>query len=543
MTRRFRSVFALVTCLLAFTLAATAQAPKVGGDYYEDEVDLGFKIKCPKGWNFIPSSPMERNLIGKYAPPHGQYVELGGGAVCFLNTWLVKFDARPEAADREREVGGRTIIGPKGDKDIHEWIKASLDEGRQWSFDSETYPKPLKGVKIPAEYYVFEGMSSNKRSGGESQPLKLYVGVYTLSDELTVAFAGVGPGDKKWRSYESSFSKMAKSFRPVEVERPETEASGPMSLRDRRRAELEKDIATAPGWHLHETPNYFIVYSNDDTQFIKELADRLEAIRAVYEDYYPREKARAILQKAAEAKGGGDDVEAGEADAEQEDERSVSAVDTEEMSRCSVVRVCKNQQEYSQYGGPSGSAGYWYWVEEELVIYDDKAVGGRDDTWITLNHEAFHQYIFYFYGNISPHYWFNEGTGDFYSGYEYSHKRFKLKENSWRVRTIQQMIREENYAPLKDFVRYGRPEYYDEPTGTNPHGLSVGQCYAQGWALVWFLRNGKKKAAGWNDDWDNILDSYLETLVVTGDLDAATDATFAGIDWEEFESCWKNYIK
>jgi hypothetical protein len=55
------------------------------------------------------------------------------------------------------------------------------------------------------------------------------------------------------------------------------------------------------------------------------------------------------------------------------------------------------------YGGPGGSAGYWNWGTQELVFFDDKGGDGRNDTWLVLNHEAFHQFIFYFYGNISPH--------------------------------------------------------------------------------------------------------------------------------------------
>ncbi len=549
-TSSIRLLFVVLAGFLCLSTATLAQAPKVGNDYYEDEVDLGFKIKYPKGWDFVPSSPMEQYLIGKYAPPHSQYIEIKGGAVLFQNVWLVKLDRRPESK------GGK--------KDIHEWIKDRLDEGRNWKPDpKKKYPKPLKGVKIPgvkvpAEYYVFQGVTSNNRSGAEPQPINLYVAVYTFHEDekgepdLQVALLGVGPNDKKkWRSYESAFSKMAKSFKKLEVEQPEDSGAsdGPMSLRDRKRAELEKRVATTPGWELYETDNYFIISSNDDKAFMKELMKRLEAIRAVYEKTYPYEKVREIRNLAAQRKAeeGESDEEPEEGDAEEGDEdevaeedmRTVSTVDPREASRCSVVRVCKDDKEYHQYGGPGGSAGYWYWVEEELVIYDDKAVGGRENTWIVLNHEAFHQYIFYLYGNISPHYWYNEGTGDFFSGYQLEHGRFKLKENSWRQRTIQQMIRDDNYAPLEEFVRYGRAEYYGSD---NPHGLGGGECYAQGWSFIWFLRTGEKKAKGWQEPWGDILDTYFDTLAVTGDLEEAVDTAFADVDYEALEESWKNFI-
>ena len=41
---------------------------------------------------------------------------------------------------------------------------------------------------------------------------------------------------------------------------------------------------------------------------------------------------------------------------------------------------------------------------------------GEDATWETLSHETFHQFIFYFYGSLSPHSWYNEGQGDYFAG-------------------------------------------------------------------------------------------------------------------------------
>jgi len=70
----------------------------------------------------------------------------------------------------------------------------------------------------------------------------------------------------------------------------------------------------------------------------------------------------------------------------------------------------------------------------------------------------------------------------------------------------------------------------------------AGDNYAQGWSFIWFLRTGAKHARCWNPAWDSILDTYLRALVQTGDLDKAVDEAFAGVDWDEIESCWKSYI-
>ena len=103
---------------------------------------------------------------------------------------------------------------------------------------------------------------------------------------------------------------------------------------------------------------------------------------------------------------------------------------------------------------------------------------------------------------------------------------------------VQQLIRKEEYVPLKELVRYTQAEYY----GNNDRDVEGGENYATGWALIYFLRNGSKEAKKWNPAWDSILDTYLKTLVVTDDLDEAVEKAFAGVDWEELEEAWKDYI-
>jgi hypothetical protein len=301
-------------------------------------------------------------------------------------------------------------------------------------------------------------------------------------------------------------------------------------------------MARTPGWRMIETENYFVVSSSTDEDFLAEVEERIEALRKVFLVDYPPEKARLVSgeKKPAEATEKGSEEKT-------DPERTVALVKPLEASRSSVVRVCANQEQYIQYGGSPTAPGYWVAPAEELVMFDDRAGGGRGDTWVVLNHEAFHQYIFYFYGNISPHSWYNEGTGDFYSGYEYEHKKFTLKEAPWRIRGIQESLRQgpsqpnskTGYAPLKEIVRWNQQQYY----GANPYDLSGSDCYAQGWSLIYFLRTGeKKRAKGWNPAWGKILDTYLATLAVTGELDKAVDQAFAGVDWNALETSWKNYI-
>lgn len=537
-----KSPLALLIPLTVFCLTtrpAVAQAPKVG-DYYEDTVDIGFRIKTPKDWDFTPPQPGEPNLIGKYTPPFVKYVNVSPDTVLWLEAHLVKFDRRnPDPNDEAvttDEEGNVEIDVSKlrrpGAQDIAEYIDAYVS-AVQGSGPHKVKEKSLRIQKVPATEYYYK---AQVRDGTE---FNIYAVVYHLQEDIDVAFIGNGPDDlKKWRKYESAFKKMAKSFNKLEVEDIGTVASkeGDSAYRAQKRADLTRECAKNPDWKLYETENYFIISNSDDREFLEELMERLEAIRAVYAELYPPEQAERLraaqAEESASEEGGGDEDDSGPTS------RTVSRKATpRELSRCSVVRVCSNANQYHEYGGPGGSAGYWNSLHEELVIYDDKAGGGRRDTWAVLNHEAFHQYIYYFYGNIAPHSWYNEGHGDFFSGYQLKAGRFRLRPFDWRVSTIKEAIRTNKYVPLKDLVRMSQSEYY----GNNKFGASPGQNYAQGWSLVYFLRTGPKKAKGWNDAWNGILDRYLEVLAATGDLDKAVDEAFAGVDWTEFEECWKQY--
>lgn len=514
---------ALFACFTA--TPASAQAPKVG-DYYEDAVDIGFKIKMPKDWAYTPPQPNETELIGKYTPEFNRYINISPDQILWLEAYLVKFDRRGASAEGEDAPAPRKQgdFG-KNKEELRQWVESNI-RGQGFRVTEEKERKVDQVESLEVLYTAQQG----------GVDFHVYAMLYQVRPDVDVAVVFNAPADKKWRKYESALSKMAKSFKKLEVEEVEYSGSreGDSPARSKKRGELEAECAKNPGWELYETDNYFVITDNDDREFIKELMDRLEAIRSVYEEIYPWDKAERIRMQAAKAK-----AESGEQEEEKEkpDGRTSTEVSSRELSRCSVVRIFKNKTQYHEYGGPGGSAGYWASFHEELVIYDDKAGGGRRDTWAVLNHEAFHQYIFYLYGSLAPHSWYNEGTGDFFSGYQYQHKKFKLKPFDWRTETIKSAIKENKHVPLKDLVRFSQREYY----GNNKFGVGGGQNYAQGWSFIYFLRTGKGKAPNWSSDWEQILDVYFETLASTEDLDKAVDTAFAGVDWDAMEESWKAY--
>jgi hypothetical protein len=301
------------------------------------------------------------------------------------------------------------------------------------------------------------------------------------------------PTDSK-KKFEQGFTAVAKSFmffdpQADDVERLDVLDDLPITPAKRR--EIEKGLVT--GWAVRVSPkkNYIILYNTNNNRnnlLAKVIAERIEKIREqVYEvKFPPAQKIEAI----------------------------------------SLVRICKDRDEYWAYGGPGGSAGYWNSDTEELVFYDaSPAKEPDDDTVSVLYHEAFHQYIYYSVGEVSPHSWFNEGTGDYFAGARYGSGKFTVKPFAWRVGTIQEALRngacsyeevkdkdgdvgfkfdrsKRGYTPLKPFVRLTQRDYYRYP------GIS----YAQGWSFIYFLREGVPKNPKWNEKWGKILDTYFDTL-------------------------------
>ena len=559
LARRLMPGLAVLAVLAVSAPQADAQTPKVGSnkDGFSDDVDLGFKIKPPKDWDYIPPAPDEDELIGKFTPRLNKHYTLPGGDYLWRDAFLVKFDRR--GSDSERAFDYDEALDKYADRCF---------SGTSGAERAET--NELKVDKVPTKEVLY---TARTRGGSEAH---IYAMQYFFSEDLVVAYLFVGPADKKkWRKWESAYKSLGKSMRRVELKEIEgAEAvEGETTFRSRRRAALTNEVRSQPGWELKETDNYFIISSSDDRQFLRELEQRLEAIRNVYEGMYSIENAdrfRLMANKRLNEARAKHEAES-EDDEDEGAEKGESSMRTKtsrsppmERSRCSVVRVCKSRGEYMEYGGPPGSAGYWSFMDEELVIYDDQGGGGRRNTWATLNHEAFHQYIFYFYGNLSPHSWYNEGTGDYFAGYQLKAGRFTLKPFDWRVQTIREAIKADEYVPMEDFFRYTQRDYYGEGIGRN---------YAQGWSLIYFLRTGKKGAKGWNSDWDSLLDDYLAALndawievkvsnilndgveidedgKITFDFsnsseeDArskAVELAVAGIDWEEFEAAWKAY--
>ena len=198
------------------------------------------------------------------------------------------------------------------------------------------------------------------------------------------------------------------------------------------------------------------------------------------------------------------------------------------ITAVSIVRVCGTRTEYHAVRRPAaapratGTA-----TTEELVFYDaSPAKKADDDTLAVLYHEAFHQYIFYSVGEVAPHSWFNEGHGDYYAGAKYESGKFKIGPFHWRVGHGEERDRR---GPALASREDGREDRRPEGVEWGNDGLHAarvprarssqgeyysypGVSYAQGWSLIYFLREVVPKNKKWNAKWGKILDTYFDVL-------------------------------
>ena len=293
--------------------------------------------------------------------------------------------------------------------------------------------------------------------------------------------------------------------------------------------------AMARGWKALDTENYLIVHHSKSEELIKRIGREIEAMRALYMELFP----------------------------------PVGAMDS-----VSVVRVCRTMEEYFQYGGPQGTGGYWHPGNEELVFFDysytqktldaetKKRLGrnklSNDDSLLVLYHEAFHQYIHYAIGEFSPHDWFNEGYGDYFSGAVVSQNTSRVQRigpSEWRIHLAKDQCEfGQDFVPLERLLRAERAEFY--------HPKRAGHYYAAAWSFVYFLKQSDVAQA--HPKWSKLLDTYFTSVkddyqrrvaelgdaadlgqkMNAGNLarKAALQATLADIDLAELEAAWKQWI-
>lgn len=288
------------------------------------------------------------------------------------------------------------------------------------------------------------------------------------------------------------------------------------------RIEIRKKLVR--GWKAEDTEHYIVIYDTPDQPLVRKIVRDLELLHGEYEKLFPP---------------------------------------TEKIDAVSTVRICKSREEYLSYGGPGYSSGYWNAAMQELVLYDaekvDRHVRSDADTFVTLYHEGFHQYIHYSCGEVPPHSWFGEGHGDFFSGAKVKDgKVWSIGVHPWRVAIAKLVVEMRKSIPWKKIVRFEQPEFYEQK--------QIAICYAQSWSMIYFLR--KSKVVEKKPEWARILPTYFETLrtaysqgiealkaagkdhdekaVERAGVEARTkavDAAFEGVNYDEIQDAWEAFVR
>lgn len=517
-----------------FPIASPAPlAPIQSGYTTEKQPELGLSFPRARDYEQIPLQPDEEFVVLYYAQKieksaKGMRPELSVVWIDEVPDKVPETGATPDAPpapapDPESKPQGgsaaKTDAKPPINS-IERWVEQRL---RGYELvDSKKEPKLKKGWG--AREYTLRAKPAKGKAAGSTAPGWVYA---WRGAGRTIAFVGfASPED-----FDRHVGIWRESAEKVDIDEPE-EAST---------AKLEKKYAATKlreipfrigvrkklvrGWKAEDTENFIVVYDTPDVPLVRKILGDLEVIRKEYEKLFPAQKP-------------------------------VTAVST--------VRVCKNREEYMTYGGMAGSAGYWNWMSEELVLYDaEKEVkgGGKTDadTFIVLYHEAFHQYIHYSTGELPPHSWFNEGHGDFFSGARVRDGKVRgIGPNPWRAEYIQAMVAAGKSVPWVEIVDFEQADYY--------RGDRVGLCYAQGWAMIYFLRTSPVVAK--RPEWAAILPKYFDTLKsawadelakltaagkqddrlkrAEGGLAArkhACKVAFEGIDFDAIDLEWQEFVR
>ncbi len=473
--------------LLAFVLAAGAVAygppapvARAAAAPYENKTH-GFTLKLPDTFKQTPPKPNGGNkrLAAEFYDDQPKYQSSRATNPEFRVSWwstpkvavtggdMPGAGAKPEDGEPPQESDAEDVFGPKSFDDAMD----GLIERNTELFGSNRPPmaerwanaKSGKTAKQKLDFRYVELNATKPKKKDDPQP-KWYLFVAKIqidrpTESVTVGFQAECATEFA-KDLGPAFLGIVRSFELKEgsVAKAEEVPTDPDAFR-----EYVKRTKVVPGWKCMDSPKkeYLLIYADGvDEKLVREIAQQVESLRSqVYEVMFPPDKPITAL---------------------------------------SIIRVCKDSEQYMAYHAPGGTAGYWSSWDKELVFY--KETRNPTDSLRVLYHEAFHQYIYYSVGDVDPHSWFNEGHGDYFYGFDYKDGKWERGKSLDRVDTAQKLKREGRAPPLKDWLRWSQQQYYGDGS------LSMRDNYALGWDFVYFLRTTKKK------EYQGILDTYFNTL-------------------------------
>lgn len=459
-------VIAIAAAALALAAPAGAQK-KIELDKAQKIKEWGYELRTLKGWNATIPDQDEKQTVGKWKlsldefEKRGDYEAMRAGQYCELRVIRIQRETttgeqpktdEEKAKEKEREVViPKSLLKRANIKSVDDWIEAHYEgASKRWERGE------FKGAKMKGELIEFGSGSESLAIGYFQKDGVDWAVVYASFEEVY---------RRTWREW---YLKSLQSFEVTGKVDANTAAQAKKDISqlegDEKRAALKATVEGKPGWYAVDTPYYVFLSNCTNKKFIDSLAKDLEAMRA--KAYVPTFRPR------------NSDIP------------------------LSPVRVYDKESEYLLSGAPPGSAGYFSPATGELVLYakfqGESKGGSQDNCRSVMFHEGFHQYIHFAVGDVSPHSWFNEGHGDYYAGAIVTGAGYKVKPFDWRVQHLKQHMNEKrDLIPCKSLVRYPQSEYYS----------NAGLKYAQGWALIYYLREVSRKK-----EHQKVLETYFDYL-------------------------------
>ena len=198
-------------------------------------------------------------------------------------------------------------------------------------------------------------------------------------------------------------------------------------------------------------------------------------------------------------------------------------------SKKMLVRFMDSLNTYEQVGGNPRMAGFYnpgsgYLVIKQMPFYDLVP---------TVYHEAFHQYLHAYVGDVQIPIWFNEGMAVYFEGMQ---RDEKSKTNALnprlikrgKIRMVKDAINTRTQIPLETLLKVTHEEFHDKEN----EALYYSQSFA---VMFYFMQLSRGKAAL----------NYMKELKKTGDSEAANTKLFGKKmkNLKKIESHWKGYIR
>lgn len=515
-TLRLLPLFSLV---LVSLLASPARAQKLDSKYRPFSAH-GFEFKPLKDMSDVPANERlaSRGIVAQFEIELGKTTKTVDGDVISYAPQLFVFRVDPPAAMTGESIDpaerARLEALPKTPADF---IEAAYPAGKLTA--EETRWKGPRKIDSSRDAFT----SIMQTTGGR---VEIVYDVYSFTlDRGKAVFVWDYPADKKSRKkWETVVVKSMKSFRMMRKGASDSDvgAVNSESSYEDLLAYHQHEVAQTPGWRLVEVPskNYLIKTNSDDKDDVKEVIVRLEASRELYEEDFPPFKP---------------------------------------ITSVSVVRICATREEFNTYGQTGGGvAGYFNPRSEELVLFFGQ--GSKQETLAVMTHEGFHQYCHFLFDRSEAHRWFDEGHGDYYGAWELRGKKLKpapdMRGGLARVPEIKEMLRNGAIKPLSEHIRYDHGSWQ----GQGPSNVS---CYAQSFALIYFLREGarkKVKSRYWEPEYAEIIPNYMDALyegyraaydeivedakillaILEGDQEAELPEIFEDLDLSDMDQATRN---